>query len=65
MKRFKIPVSWEVYATVKIEANTLEEAIAIFDKTEDDIPLPDDWYYIDGSFKRETEEFCYELNQEK
>lgn len=51
-KTFKIPVEWSVYATVEIEAETLEEAIKIFDKTEDEIPLPTDTDYIDGSFQR-------------
>lgn len=52
---FKIPVEWSVYATVEIEADTLEEAVKIFDKTEDEIPLPTDNDYIDGSFKRCSE----------
>lgn len=54
-KTFKIPVEWSVYATVEIEAESLEEAVKIFDKTEDEIPLPTDNDYIDGSFKRCSE----------
>ena len=27
MKKFKIPVTWEVYGTIEIEADSLEEAI--------------------------------------
>lgn len=61
MKQFKIPVSWEVYGIIFIEAETLEEAIKIFDDTEDDMLLPTDTNYIDGSFKRENSEIC-ELN---
>lgn len=58
MKTFKIPVTWEVYGIVKIEADSLEEALNIFDKTEDEISLPLDSEYVDGSFKREdSEEF--------
>jgi hypothetical protein len=52
METFKIPVEWSVYATVEIEAESLEEAIRIFDETIDDIPLPTDPNYIDDSFKR-------------
>ena len=40
MKTWNIPVTWEVYGYVVIEANTLEEAI---EKARDDegvIPLP-------------------------
>lgn len=57
MKRtFKIPVEWCVYDTVEIEAESMEEAIEIFDETIDDIPLPTDWDYMEGSFKRSTQE---------
>lgn len=63
MKTWNIPVTWEVYGTVKIEAETLEEAIKIFDKTEEEISLPLDSEYIDGSFKREDYEII-ELNNQ-
>lgn len=53
---YEIPVTWEVYATVKIEATSLEEAVAIFEETKDDIPLPTDNDYIDGSFHMTTED---------
>lgn len=49
---FTIPVEWSVYSTVEIEAKTLEEAVKIFDETIDEISLPTDPDYIDGSFQR-------------
>ena len=55
MKTWEIPVTWEVYGRVVIEANTLEEAM---EKARDDegvIPLPDENDYVDGSW-RVTEE---------
>ena len=55
MKGWSIPVTWEVYGRVVIEANTLEEAM---EKARDDegvIPLPDENDYVDGSW-RVTEE---------
>ena len=55
MKSWSIPVTWEVYGRIVIEANTLEEAI---EKARDDegvIPLPDENDYVDGSW-RVTEE---------
>jgi len=59
MAEFKIPVSWEVFGIVKIEANSLDEAIAKFDNDIDNIPLPKEGgEYIDASFKREDEEIC-------
>lgn len=50
-KYFRIPVEWASFGIVNIEADTLEEAIAKFDETIDDIPLPEG-DYIDGSFIR-------------
>ena len=32
-----IPVEWSVYSTIQVEADTLEEAIAKFNKQIDDI----------------------------
>lgn len=64
-KTFKIPVSWEASGFVKIEAETLEQAIEIFDIIEDEIPLPLEEEYIDGSFKRsEDEEFIAMCNEQ-
>lgn len=67
MKKFKIPVSWEVYSTIEVEAETLDEAIRKFDEKEDsDDPyeLPLDSTYIDASFKREDEKFCELINED-
>ena len=66
-KVFKIPVTWEVYSHISIEADTLEEAIEIFDKKEnsdEDYPLPTDSYYVDGSFKRELDIEMIQLSNE-
>ena len=60
-KWFKIPVTWEEYGEIEIEATSLEEAIAIFDEKEDEYSLPEG-EYIDGSFKREDLDFCKEFN---
>ena len=48
---YKIPVTWEVYATVEIEATSLGEAVVIFEETKEDIPLPTDPEYVDDSFR--------------
>jgi len=57
-KVFKIPVSWESFGVVEIEAYTLDEAITIFDNTQDNIPLPYNSEYVEASFRREDEETC-------
>lgn len=50
-KIFKVPVTWEVYSTVEIEAETLEEAIEIIRKDEGDIVFPTETYDVDGSLR--------------
>lgn len=55
---YKIPVSWQCYGYVKIEANNLEEAIN--KAWEDDIPLPEG-EYVDASWEVD-EEIAYEVN---
>lgn len=59
MKTFKIPVTWGSWGIV--EAETLEEAIAKFDKEEDEYSLPEA-EYIDSSFEREKDIEIIELN---
>lgn len=65
MKTWKIPVTWEAYGIVEIEAESLDEAISIFDKTEDDIDLPIVSHYVDASFKREDEEVIQLTNSQQ
>ena len=58
MEVFRIPVTWEVCDWIEVEAETLEQAIEIFDAKEnsdDEYALPTEPEYIDGSFKRETD----------
>ena len=55
---FKIPVYWEMYGEVDITAESIEEAIQLFDKTVHDIELPTEQSYLDGSFHREEGDPC-------
>lgn len=50
-KYWKIPVTWEVCGVVEVEGKTIEEALENFNKTEDEIGLPDDAEYVDDSFR--------------
>jgi len=54
MKTWKISCTWEMYGTVLVEADTLEEAIKLAD--EGGLPPGS---YVDGSF--ETDEEMSEL----
>lgn len=53
MKKFSIPVTWEVWDKVEVEAETLEEAIQYVKDNIDTIPLGTEPEYIDGSYKIE------------
>ena len=57
-KKFVIPVSWEVYSTVEVTAETYEEAIKILENNVDKVPLGDG-EYIDDSYKidKDCDEF--------
>lgn len=50
MRSWQIPVCWEMCGMVTVEADTLEEAVEIARDDDGDIPLPDDAYYVDGSW---------------
>ena len=57
MKKWKIPVTWEVCWYVYVDADTLEEAMETARDDEGVIPLPDDNDYVDGSWRlSETDE---------
>lgn len=56
MKTWKIPVCWTMMGTVKVEANTLAEAIKIAKDDDGVIPIPDDGTFLDGSW--EVDWFC-------
>lgn len=51
MKEWRIPVMWEMYGTVSIEADTLAEAIDIAKDEEGVIPLPDDGNCVHKSWR--------------
>jgi hypothetical protein len=63
-KTFRIACDWEVYGTMEIEAESLEEAIEI---AIEDAPLPTDSEYLDGSFKvnHDMTNFFYEEDHSK
>ena len=57
MKKWKIPVTWEVCGYVYIDADTLVEAMETARDDEGVIPLPTESDYVDGSWRlSETDE---------
>jgi len=61
-KYYEIPCSWEVYGTMEVEANSLEEAIKLAER--DDSPMPDDSDYVDGSFEVDRD-VAEEMNKDE
>ena len=55
-KKIKLPVTWEVCGFVEVEAKSIEEAIEIFERDIDHIPLPENCEYVDGSFSLTDDE---------
>lgn len=51
LKDYYIPVNWEVWDKVKVEATSLKEAIKYVKEHIDEIPLGTEPEYIDGSYK--------------
>jgi hypothetical protein len=57
MRTYQIPVVWEMSGLVEVEAESLEEAIGIFWKNQDNYDLPKDQDYINDSFKIATYDY--------
>ena len=51
MKKFSIPVKWEVWDKVEVKAETIEEAIQFLKDNIDTIPLGTEPEYIDGTYQ--------------
>lgn len=51
MTTWRIPVVWSMVGVVKVEADTLSDAIKIAEDSDCVIPLPDNGYFLDGSWE--------------
>lgn len=54
-KFFNIAVEYAVYGTISVETENLEEAIKFAEDNIDELPLPYEPEYIDGSYKIDKE----------
>jgi hypothetical protein len=61
---YKIPVTWEVYDTIEVQGNSLEEALQWADAHKDEIPIGDEPNYLDDSYQIDRE-FAKDLNEEE
>lgn len=51
MKTWRIPVCWTMMGIIKVDANTLDEAIEIAKDDAGAIPIPDDGTFMDGTWE--------------
>jgi len=67
MKKYKLPVSWEAYGILQIEAKDdidFLTKVRNYKINSDELPLPQESDYIDGSFKIEEEDdIILEMNK--
>ena len=49
-KKYSVPVTWQVYDTIEIVADSFEEAVSYAKENTDNIPLGKNPQYIDGSW---------------
>ena len=49
--KIKLPVTWEAFGIVEIEANSIDEAVNYFNENSDYINMPKNSEYVDGSFR--------------
>jgi hypothetical protein len=54
MKKYRIPVSWQMYGYVTVEAKDLDSAYALAE-TDMGIGLPDNGSYVEGSWEADHE----------
>lgn len=50
-KEYEIPVTWQVFDKVRVQANSLEEAYEFVTDNLDTIPCGDDPVYVDSSYR--------------
>lgn len=51
MKTFKIAVEWSSYGVISVEAENLEEAIKYAHDNIDELPIPEEWEYLEDSYQ--------------
>lgn len=55
MKTYRVPVVWQMYGYVEVQAETHNAAV----NAAMDAPLPTDGSYIEGSFEIDEGSFCF------
>jgi len=61
MKTYKVPVVWQMYGYVQVQADSFEDAICKV--SDDSTPLPEDASYVQGSFEVDEAGYMEELEE--
>ena len=64
IKKFKIPVSWQMYGHIIVESDTLENAAKIAEMDEA-IGLPDNGGYVEASWEIDWDMITFENEEEE
>ena len=63
MKTYKVKVSWLMFSTIEVEADSLLDAMEEIETS--NCPLPLDGDYIDGSFRVDRDATYYANEEEE
>jgi hypothetical protein len=55
MKTYRVPVVWQMYGYVEVQAESMSEAV----NNAMEAPLPEDGSYIEGSFELDESSFVF------
>jgi len=55
MKTYKIPVVYQMFGYVEMEADSIDDAVKKVENGHGDVPLPVDADYVEGSFEIDYE----------
>ena len=62
LKKYKVPVYWQMAGYVTVEANSEEEAFESVKENAESLSLPDNGEYLEGSFEvAESDEYVFEI----
>lgn len=65
MKKWRVPVTWEMCSVITVEAKTLGQAMEKARDRDGVIPIPTDGDYVDGSWSLSCDEEEYVLLYQK
>ena len=62
MKTYRVPVVYQMFGYVEMEADSIDDAVKKVHNNIDSIPLPNDADYVEGSFEIDYEGVDFAAN---